>query len=107
MMAEALGDGLLESLEKKRPQLATAVIGWVRDFAEPPAGVELRSNDGSTYTGLVIVERSRPILMLAVRQAPGAQPLPIVTPPPTHQRLYRRPHIEEEDNWDDEKLPNW
>ena len=106
-MAEALGDSLLESLSKKQPQVATTIIDWISDVAQPPNGLELKSTDGSTYTGLVLVERSRPILLLAVRQPPGDQLPPIVTPPPAPQRLYRRPHIEEEDHWDEDKLPSW
>lgn len=55
------------------------IVDWLRDTARPPGGVELRTDDGSTYTGFVVVERNELKLMFAVRQPAG--PLP-PTPAP-------------------------
>ena len=105
-LAELIGTPLVEALRERRPRLAKKAeqaLGWLRDVAEPPAGIELRSEDGSTYTGLVILERSKPVLMLAVRHLPSpasARP-PIITPPPIQRPLYNPGYPDPEDPvWD-------
>jgi hypothetical protein len=102
MTAEALGEGLLATLQKKHPYFAKraeATARWLRDVAEPPDGVELKAADGSTFTGFVIVERSAPVVMLCIRHpaAPMVDRPPVVTPPP---RAYERTVYEPEDQWD-------
>lgn len=52
------------------------------DVARPPRGVTLATDDGSEYTGVLLVERNRPVLMLAA-QVGSARPMtqsPVVTP---------------------------
>jgi hypothetical protein len=101
-----LGDALLEvarvAYVRVAPRAAMATE-WLRRAAEPPPGVELRAEDGSQYTGIVAVDRNKPIAMLAVRQAaaPRAPDRPaLVTPPPSP--TYRRPLFDPEDDgrWD-------
>ena len=41
------------------------VAQHLRDAARPPPGVELRAD--ALYTGIVVVDRNRPVLMLAIR----------------------------------------
>ena len=97
LTAEELGDGLLETLRKKHPRIAekaAATARWLRDVAEPPDGVELKAADGSTFTGLVVVERSQPVVMLCIRHAPAPR-APVVTPAPAYQRSVYEP----EDPW--------
>ena len=78
-MSAALAEGLLvlfeRLLNRLRPTTDRA-MGWLRDTATPPASLEFRASDGALYTGLVVLERSRAILMLAVRsgQAPATSP---------------------------------
>jgi hypothetical protein len=49
--------------------------------AKPPPSVELQSADGSLFTGIVIVDRNQPVLMLAARQAVAPRPRPPSPPP--------------------------
>ena len=75
---------------------ARQAIEWVRDAAEPPAGIELRSPDGSTYTGFAVVDHSRVVVLLAVRHEPdrAAVKPPVITPPPSP--VYHRPLFDPE-----------
>jgi hypothetical protein len=89
-MNALLADGLLSLFDRLllrlRPNLNEA-IDWIRDAATPPDHLEFKASDGAVYTGLVVLERSRAILMLAVRSQVPAPP--IVTPPrPAYQPRY-------------------
>lgn len=87
-MSAALAEGLLAVFDrlitKFRPTTDRA-IDWLRDTATPPTSLEFRASDGALYTGLVVLERSRAVLMLAVRS--GQAP----TPAPAFQPAYRSP----------------
>ncbi|WP_437778941.1 hypothetical protein [Sorangium sp. So ce1097] len=73
-MSELIGEALLEllrhGLPRRVPQ-AAEMLDWLREAATPPPGVELFSADGTAFTGLLIVDRNRPIFMLAARQGPA------------------------------------
>jgi hypothetical protein len=96
LVVELLGEAIADAARRYRSRLSERtqlVVGWLRDVAEPPPGVELRSADGATYTGFVVVERNELRLMLAVRHPPGPIPTtaarpPIVPPPPRERGLY-------------------
>ncbi|MCA9633182.1 MAG: hypothetical protein KC766_36270 [Myxococcales bacterium] len=73
-MAELLedlpGESLLAALRGLwRAFCATSdeVVDWFREVAIPPPGLSLVSEDGCTFTGVVLVERSVVIAILAVR----------------------------------------
>jgi hypothetical protein len=79
---------------------AESFLDWLREAARPPPGVELVSADGSLFTGIVIVDRNRPVLMLAARQACAPRPRPPDPPPypgSPHTTLQRRLFDEEEE----------
>jgi hypothetical protein len=102
-----LGDALLEvaraAYVRVAPRAAMATE-WLRRAAEPPPGVELHAEDGSQYTGLVAVDRNKPIAMLAVRQAaaPRAPDRPALVTPPPSPSPYHRPLFDPEldGRWD-------
>jgi hypothetical protein len=96
-LSELVGEALLELLRQGLPRrmpTAAEMLDWLREAATPPPGVELFSADGAAFTGIVIVDRNRPIVMLAARQAPArrmpASPsMPPIAPhhgPPYGQR---------------------
>ncbi len=119
-MTTALAEGLLvvfdRLLNRLRPG-ADRAIDWLRDTATPPASLEFRASDGALYTGIVVLERSRAILMLAVRsaQVPAAAPAfqPAYRPPaspspsPAYQPRLRDYDEDPGDGWppDDPSLP--
>jgi hypothetical protein len=48
---------------------------WLADAARPTHGLELRGGDGSRLTGLVVVDHSRVVFVLAARhEGPSAEP---------------------------------
>ena len=81
MILEILADGIRAALEERSTELASdlrAFSAWLREVLTPPAGAELRVPDGSSYTGIVVVERNVVVAILAFRQAyepPRGQPL--------------------------------
>ena len=64
-LGDALVDVLLRAVEQERPRLR-AMAEWIADVARPPRGVRLVSEDGAEYSGVVIVERNEPVVMLAL-----------------------------------------
>lgn len=68
-VGEALVELLLQTLPRA-PLRTQEILGWVADIAEPPPGVWLETEDGSAYTGIVVVQGNRPRLMLALRAEP-------------------------------------
>lgn len=77
-VGEALVDVLLHTFVECRPRVRR-VVDWITEAARPPAGVRLVADDGSEYTGIVLVEANRPRLMFALRVGAGARPAPPTT----------------------------
>ena len=110
-MIELLGEALLEHIRRglaRRKPGNGEFADWLREVATPPEGVELCSADGSAFTGVLVVDRNKPILMIAARQAPG--PRPYTPGPPTYGSPYRQRSLFEEE--DEESLwrrgqPGW
>ena len=83
-LALAFYDALASVLRRLAPGLYR-VTDQLRDAAHPPQGVELRAADDALYTGIVVVEKNRPVLMLAVRvgeRRVEVERRPFVTPAP-------------------------
>ena len=78
LLEDLLGESLLAALRGLwRAFCATSneVVDWFREVAVPPPGLSLESEDGCTFTGVVLVERSVVIAILAVRHpARSARP---------------------------------
>lgn len=95
-IGEALVDVLLDAVEEGRPRVRR-VIDWIADVARPPPGVRLVADDGTEYTGLVLVEANRPRLMFALRVG-------VSNPLAVHDARYRREpqylrHVLDEELW--------
>jgi hypothetical protein len=110
VLGGALVDILREGLVRVRPR-ARVLLERVRELAEPPEGVTLTSPDGSTYTGLALVESNRVVLLLASRQEPlvvtvAGERAPLITPPPrppSRPFYQQRPLLDPDDPmWDRE-----
>lgn len=74
-VGEALVDVLLHTFVESRPRVRR-VVDWITEAALPPAGVRLVADDGTEYTGLVLVEANRPRLMFALRVGAGGGSAP-------------------------------
>ena len=78
LIAELIGDAFIEAIERSRHHSldqARAAWRWILESAEAPPGIELVAPDGSAYTGFVFVERSRAVLLLALRHPAHASRL--------------------------------
>jgi hypothetical protein len=70
LVAELIGDSLIRALERSQSRFARkadVLVDWLREVAEPPAGLELRATDGSRYSGVFVAQANRVVVMLAVR----------------------------------------
>lgn len=73
LIAELIGEAFIDAVQRSRHRTverARAVWQWLREVGEPPDGVELVAPDGARYTGLAVLDRSRVVLIFAVRHAP-------------------------------------
>lgn len=110
-MSAALAEGLLALFDRLITKLCPDVdraVDWLRDSAQPPKNLEFRASDGSQYTGLVVLERSRAVLMLAVRSHPSPTPSPafqpaysppLASPSPAYQSRLRDFDDDPGDGW--------
>lgn len=70
MNASLLLDAILDVLRTNasRPVVGVrSAWGKLKNVAAAPAGTTLLAPDGTTYTGVVVIERSRAVLLLALR----------------------------------------
>lgn len=82
-MFDAIVEGVLIAIDRMVCSMRPAtdrLIDWVRDSTEPPANLEFHASDGAQYTGLVVLERSKAVLMLAFRSGPASAPTPAFKP---------------------------
>lgn len=80
--ALAVFEALVAVAHRMSPAVSEAAE-QLREAARPPRGVELRADDNALYTGVVIVDRNRPVAMLALRvgeRRASAEERPLVTP---------------------------
>lgn len=73
LIAELIGEAFIDAIQRSRHRTverARSVWRWLRDVGEPPDGVDLVAPDGARYTGVAVLERSRVVLIFAVRHAP-------------------------------------
>lgn len=62
---DALVDAVLHGLGDARPRLR-ALAQWVIEASRPPRGVYLVAPDGAEFSGVLLVDRNEPVMMLAV-----------------------------------------
>jgi hypothetical protein len=89
-IGDAFVDALLRAVDEGRPRLRR-MAEWIADAAQPPRGVRLVADDGSEFSGVVLLERNRPVLMLALRVAAASHPMPPPRPQVPYATPYERP----------------
>lgn len=103
-MSTPLAEGLLcmfdRLLVRLRPDVDRAV-DWLRDTATPPANLEFRASDGGLYTGLIVLERSKAMLVFAIRSG-QARPLPAPSPASAYQPARYEPQPRARDLFEDD-----
>lgn len=74
VVAEIISYALIAVVDRgQRSSLGRAMAAWrwFTHVAEAPPGLKLVAPDGSVYTGLVFIERSRAVLLLALHHPPS------------------------------------
>lgn len=72
LIAELIGEAFIDAIKKSQHRAANRLRDawtWLRRVAGAPPHVELVSPDGALYTGLVVVDRSRAVVLIALRHA--------------------------------------
>lgn len=75
-VGDALVDVLLDPPRRARPDRLSQFFSWLKKVSRPPLGVRLISDDGGSFTGLVIVDENKPIAMLALRVGGSSRTTP-------------------------------
>jgi hypothetical protein len=101
-IGEALVEVLLHALEEGQPRVRR-VVAWISETARPPAGVRLVADDGTEYTGIVLVEANRPKLMFALRVGTTERAAPREVQYP-RAAPYSRPVLDDP-LWRDDEYP--
>lgn len=107
LIASLLGDAFLAAAERHRRKpfrRARAVWTWLQDVAAAPPGLELIAPDGAVYTGLVLVERSRAVLLIGLRHRSRDPSLP--QPPATPDEGLSPGLFDETGWWDTDPPPD-
>lgn len=75
LIPELIGEAFIDAVRNSRHRAARRVRAlWdrLRRVAGAPPGVELVAPDGAQYTGIVALDRSRAVLLIAIRHTgPG------------------------------------
>ena len=77
LIVEILGEAIESALTRVENRRSRA-IQWLRETTRPPPGLLLHAPDGSVFTGLVLVDSNRAVIVLALRRLPQDQPRPFV-----------------------------
>ena len=113
-LGEVLVELLHEGFTRLRPR-AHLLLEHVRAAAEPPPGVSFQTDDGSSYTGLVLIDHNHVTCLFAARSEPARthrhEPRdrpPLITPTSssTHhhassQRSFYDPDEVDDRDWDE------
>lgn len=100
--AEALLDVLERAVQRCKPKIKDATE-WLRQAATPPSNLTFTASDGAYYSGVVVLERSRAVLMFAVRALPPANDQRASHPEPLHSDPSRyAPSVRPRDLFEDD-----
>ena len=73
LAVEILGEAIESALARIARRRSHA-IQWFREVTRPPPGLLLHAPDGSAYTGLILVDSNKAVVVLALRRLPHDQP---------------------------------
>lgn len=67
LIVEILGEAL-EAASVRIANRRSRTVEWLREVTRPPPGLMLHAPDGSIFTGLVIFDSNRAIVVVALRR---------------------------------------
>ncbi len=67
LIVEFLGEAL-EAASARIANRRSRTVEWLREVTRPPPGLQLHAPDGSIYTGIVVFDSNRAIVVVALRR---------------------------------------
>ena len=107
LIAELIGDAFIRTVERNRHgsfDRARAAWRWLLETTAAPPGIEIVASDGSTYSGLVLVDRSRAVMLIALRHPPHPRRLG-AEGEEWEERVRHQSLFDEDDSAQDERNP--
>ena len=77
LIVEILGEAL-EAASVRFANHRSRTVEWLREVTRPPPGLMLHAPDGSIFTGLVVFDSNRAIVVVALRRLRQDQQRPYV-----------------------------
>ncbi len=81
LIVEFLGEAL-EAASVRISNRRSRTVEWLREVTRPPPGLMLHAPDGSIFTGLVVFDSNRAIVVVALRRLRQDQQRPYVDAQP-------------------------
>jgi hypothetical protein len=72
LIVEVLGQAI-DAVASRISHERSRTVEWLREVTRPPPGVQLHAPDGSIYTGMIVFDSNRAVVVLALRRLPTDQ----------------------------------
>jgi hypothetical protein len=67
LVVEILGEAI-EAVSARVGHRSSRTVQWLREATRPPPGLQLHAPDGSMYTGMVLFDSNRAVVVVALRR---------------------------------------
>jgi hypothetical protein len=67
LIVEFIGEAI-EAVSARIAHRRSRTVEWLREVTRPPPGLQLQAPDGSIYTGLVVFDANRAVVVVALRR---------------------------------------
>ncbi len=67
LIVELLGQAI-EAVTSRISRERSRTVEWLREVTRPPPGLQLHAPDGSIYTGVIVFDSNRAVVVLALRR---------------------------------------
>jgi hypothetical protein len=67
LIFEFIGQAI-EAVASRISHKRSRTVEWLREVTRPPPGLQLHAPDGSIYTGMIVFDSNRAVVVLALRR---------------------------------------
>jgi len=67
LIIEFIGEAI-EAASVRIANRRSRTVEWLREVTRPPPGLQLHAPDGSMYTGLIVFDSNRAVVVVALRR---------------------------------------
>lgn len=67
LIVEFIGEAI-EAVSARIAHRRSRTVEWLREVTRPPPGLQLHAPDGSIYTGIVVFDANRAVIVVALRR---------------------------------------